>query len=389
MITQTIRKRAEKKFPDYLRAVFKQQLDTFFPLYIPFPKEKANAPLPKLEQWISELKSNSKDHKGFGYTLEMNLHKSRTNNFQTLPTKLYFSDETNYLKYIGKEKEAIRFQELTILVLQKVPALQEWILNKPLRFLKYAEKWDQILKVILYFQKNPRPFLYARELPIEVHSKFVESHKGLIEQLLRIVIPSSDIDWELPSTFERLSLKKAPAWIRMRFLDPDLAEAFGFPYSEVAIPSYSFKKIRSPKPTSVFIIENQINFLTFPLVKNGIAIWGKGYSAREIKGEWLKNSHLWYWGDLDAHGFNILSIFRGNNPQTMSFLMDTQTYERFQQYSVSAPPFKEAFPPNLTPSEKKMCLKFIKTHLRLEQEHIAQAWVRERLKALLSSSKYH
>ncbi len=372
---KTIQKRAEKKYSDYLVAVLEEELDTFFPLYLLFPKVRANAPILELDKWVSELKNHSKDKKGFGYQLEMNRIRSRTNNFQTLPTKLFFPTEQDYLKFIGKQKTTKDFLEQSSYVLQKVPLLRPWILEKPLRFLKYANKWEDLVKVILFYQDNPRPNLYPRELPIEVHSKFVETHKGIIEQLLEELSIKEKMDWDRKTSFERLALKRPPSWIRMRFLDPELTKQLGFPFQEVALPTYSFQELTFEPRIRVFVIENQVTFLTFPPVKNGMAIWGKGYSVKEIKGKNLENSQIWYWGDLDAQGFHILSIFRKNYPQVHSFLMDQLTYDKFQIYVVRGKAFQGDIPPNLSLEEKEMCQKLMENNLRLEQEHISQHWV--------------
>ncbi len=375
MSIETIRKRAEKKFSEYLVATIEQRLDTFFPLEIPFPKLKANAPLPELERWVGELKAHSKANKGFGYELEMIRVKSRTNNYQTLPTKLNFQAENDFLKFIGKQKEARQFKDRFGMVIEQVPALRSWVQQKPLQFLKHIGKWEDLVKVILYYLEHPRPMRYPRELPIEVHSKFVESNMGLIEQLLKVVMPTGVMDWEKDNTLDRLSLKQPPNWIRLRFLDPQVSEAFGFPCTEVALPRYSFEALSVEILAKVFVIENQVTFLTFPSIKNGIAIWGKGYSVRELKGDWLRDTDLWYWGDTDAQGFQILSIFRGNFPRVKSFLMDQATYEQFKQYTVEGTPFNGDPPANLSKKELEVFQMMKRSNLRLEQEHISQSWV--------------
>lgn len=43
----------------------------------------------------------------------------------------------------------------------------------------------------------------------------------------------------------------------------------------------------------------------------------------------LPHAQLYYWGDLDAQGFEILSQFRGYFPQAQSLLMDSETFNRF------------------------------------------------------------
>ncbi|MDT8321975.1 MAG: DUF2220 domain-containing protein, partial [Xanthomonadales bacterium] len=39
----------------------------------------------------------------------------------------------------------------------------------------------------------------------------------------------------------------------------------------------------------------------------------------------LKQKAIYYWGDIDTHGFAILNQLRGFFPDTVSFLMDRRT----------------------------------------------------------------
>lgn len=69
-----------------------------------------------------------------------------------------------------------------------------------------------------------------------------------------------------------------------------------------------------------------MNFLTLPPCADALAIFGSGYAIdllSEVK--WLGQRTLHYWGDLDTHGFAILSRLRTHWPHTQSFLMDHDT----------------------------------------------------------------
>ncbi|BFO23151.1 hypothetical protein SHKM778_95390 (plasmid) [Streptomyces sp. KM77-8] len=53
---------------------------------------------------------------------------------------------------------------------------------------------------------------------------------------------------------------------------------------------------------------------------------GSGYAASLLRHlPWLADIDLWYWGDIDTHGFAILSRVRGHFPHTRSLLMDRHT----------------------------------------------------------------
>lgn len=67
-----------------------------------------------------------------------------------------------------------------------------------------------------YFSQTPQPNLYIRELPIMVHTKFVEQHKDILKELLDILI--SDYVKKDEKRFEaRYNLKYDEELIRIRF----------------------------------------------------------------------------------------------------------------------------------------------------------------------------
>lgn len=230
-----------------------------------------------------------------------------------------------------------------------------------------------LLKVVSYFVENPYPDLYIRELPIEVHTKFIERNKSIIRELLDIVI--APYVYEEENDFEkRFNLKYVESIVRIRILDKEVASSCFNGVNDVSIPVSQFCDLQLPI-SNVFVVENQINFLTFPLVKNSIVIWGKGYAVSAIKeSAMLKSSTLYYWGDFDAQGFEILSQFRGYFPQTESLLMDKLTFDKYFENDKGTHS-KVTIDLNLTKEEYSL-YNYIRTNkLRLEQEKIPQTYV--------------
>ena len=86
--------------------------------------------------------------------------------------------------------------------------------------------------------------------------------------------------------------------------------------------------------------------------------------------EWFKNKEIFYWGDLDAQGFQILSEIRYHFKHIQSFLMDRDTFDMFfegdkgKESNVE----KDLF---LTPEENEMFKYLRNNNFRLEQEKIA------------------
>src|SRR5205085_1865511 len=112
------------------------------------------------------------------------------------------------------------------------------------------------------------------------------------------------------SRFElRFNLKYAEPLIRVRFLDNNISPISGV--SDISLPLSEFSSFEC-NCSKVFVTENLMNFLTLPKLEKTIAIWsGGGFSVSNLKDvEWLKNKQFYYWGDVDAQGFQILHQFR-------------------------------------------------------------------------------
>lgn len=132
------------------------------------------------------------------------------------------------------------------------------------------------------------------------------------------------------SRFEtRFHLKYDEELIRVRFLDDELSCRYGAGLRDISLPINEFRSLNW-EVKSVFIVENKVNFLTFPHHKNAIVIFGHGYGVSSLQNiTFLQNALLYYWGDLDAQGFEILSQFRGYFQQVQSILMDSHTFDLF------------------------------------------------------------
>ena len=82
-----------------------------------------------------------------------------------------------------------------------------------------------------------------------------------------------------------------------------------------------------PLPVSrVYVVENEITYLAFPGLDDAVVIFGGGYAVGRLAPlRWLSDRKLFYWGDLDTHGFAILNVLRRLFPHTRSLLMDRKT----------------------------------------------------------------
>ena len=373
MITPTeIGKKASNKYLEYLRSIIDG--NEFQPIIIKGDK-KPNADTVIFEQEITELMNRSKEKKGYGYSIEYQSVRTKNHGTQDIPVSISFLTEQDFVKYINKEKETSQFKSRLKQILQSFPELKEWIKKFPNKVIENND-WESLLKVCNYFKSNPIPNLFIRELPIKVHTKFVETNKGIIKELLETIIADyinvDEKDFEL-----RFNLK-SDITIRFRVLDSTISHNYFSGIDDLCIPTIQFKNLNLPIK-NVYIVENKKNMLTFPSISESIVIWGEGFGAKIIKdAEWLSTKNIFYWGDIDAQGFEILSQVRSYYPSAQSFLMDWDTFNQFNENDKGTES-KVTATLNLTKDEYELYNYVKANNLRLEQEKIPHEYAIERI----------
>jgi len=366
MITPNeIKIKAEKKYPAYLQSIVEG---------IPFAEivilgdKKPSKNLAEYQIEITALLAQSKEKKGYGYTVKYQTINKKEIGTQDIPSEISFQSENDFLKFLHKEKEVAEFHKDYTLILFKFPELKKWIIKYPKKVIENHSQWNDLLKVCDYFKANPKPNLYIRELPIQIHTKFIENNRGIIKELLDVLISKHTNNNE--TSFEkRFNLKYAEPTVRFRILNKKISQQFFSGIDDLNIPISQFKKLKLPLKR-VFVVENKMNVLTFPIINESIVIFGSGFGVENLKdSEWLKNVELYYWGDLDAQGFEILSQFRGYFPSVKSVLMDKVTFDKYFEND-NGIPSKISISLNLTAEEQQLCEILKENNWRLEQEKV-------------------
>lgn len=390
MITpDEIRQTAERKYLAFLRASV--QGEPFFPLAIRFRKAKASDDYLALRQWVGELLAGSKAERGFGYEVALAERELRRYGRQSLPSRITIETADDFLHLIGKGDEFERWQTAVAHTLARFPQLQDWLAQYPQHVLPHLTVWNDLLTVCTYFVDHPHPNLYLRELPVPVHTKFIEDNQTILRYLLDELLPPAAILTDESQFERRFGLRYDEPQIRLRLLDDGLRRELGWPAADVGLTLSDCAGLvgmngpfdAAQGKLAILIVENKMTFLTLPPVKNGLAVWGKGFQVnllREIG--WLADCAIWYWGDLDAQGFAILSQLRGYWPQTRSFLMDADTLEKYREFVVAGTPMADVELVNLAGEETAVYQQTITHNWRLEQERISQADVVEAIGCL-------
>jgi hypothetical protein len=379
---EDIRASCLKKYPAFLRAVVDGE--AFFPLEIRFGRPSSTAAWSTLQSEISGLALAQTE---LGYRIDWTEINTRQWGRQRLPERVWFETEADYLRVIGKADEVRRFRvNVTLAREQCSPLTEGWLSSHVMRVIEHGDEWPRLLLVCRYFMEHPRPGLYARELPITVGTKFIDENRPILRSLLDYLLQPEAVDTEAEHFESRFRLRFEEAGVRMRLLDERLGERLGLnvPITDLSVPISQFSCLPWGN-LKVLIVENKMTFLTLPPIAGTLAIWGGGNAADGlIKVPWLTDCRLFYWGDLDVHGFHILSRLRRALPRICSVMMDNAVLERFSTYRVKAGDARYEEVSGLSPPEQETYGRLLADQILLEQEKIPHVYAVEQLRHALA-----
>ncbi len=334
----------------------------------------------EVRRWIRELEEGSREH---GYSLEFDEVDHRQLGPNQVPGRVLIPTEAVALRITGKTRAADRFRALREQTVARFPALTDWIAARPMKVLEHEEHWGGFILVLEWFVRHPRSGLYRRQLEIEgVDTKFIETHRQVLGDLLELVLPAEAIALS-PSFDRRFGLREKPALVRFRILD-EAQHLHGL--SDLSVPATELAKLELGIE-DVIVTENEVNGLALLPRPRTLVVFGQGYALEKL-GEipWLASRGLFYWGDIDTHGFAMLDRFRGHFPRAQSLLMDRSTFLAHRPMWVTEKTPSTESLTRLTEPENALHRELLRgtwgERLRLEQERIGFGWVREALEKL-------
>jgi hypothetical protein len=329
----------------------------------------------EVRAWAAELQQGART----GYRLEERDVQHRVVGRNRLPHEAWVDTLDDALRLVAKTSEARVFRALIENTRERQPALLPWLARQPLRALALADEWPRLLDMVAWLQSHPRPDVYLRQVDLPgIHSKFIEAQRGVLAELLDLVLPADAIDAAFSGTTRfarRYGFRDKPLRVRLRFLDPAHLAWIPGSDADVTISQAAFERL-APRVSRVFVTENEINFLAFPPQEDALVIFGAGYGVDGFAGAaWLRECALHYWGDIDTHGFAILDQWRAHFTQARSLLMDHDTLlTHREQWAEELRPTQRDLP-RLTADERRLYddLRWRRLRaepVRLEQERI-------------------
>ena len=362
------------------------------------------------QRWAAELFAGAG-----AYELETAEVGRRTVGSNRIPAVALFATVDDEISFIGKSRDVARFRELAACLREVDPLLLGWAARRPLKLLELGPDALTAARVALWLRDNPEPGIYVRQLGLPgVHTKFIERHRQVIDQLLAAVVPDSDgddnedgaeavvgdpteADAEAAAPgvalddgagrtaaarfARRHGFLHPPELVRFRLLDPGIPALGGA--RDITVTAGAFSTLQLPVHT-VIATENQVNFLALPERPGTLALYGAGYGFSSLRdAAWLRDCAVLYWGDIDTHGFRILDQLRAVHPHVESVLMDEETLLAHRDAWGQEPAPSRAALTRLS-AEESMLYKALGNDtygpaVRLEQELIGWDWALERL----------
>lgn len=249
-------------------------------------------------------------------------------------------------------------------------------------------EFGRLVSLLSWLQANPNSNLYPRQLPVEgLHTKWLEDRLTVVADWYRAVSGVAACEGDL---FDLAGLRRQPYRVRFRILCPKLRAVTGgvcdneAPLTEVAAMTLQAKK--------VLIVENRETGLALPEMPDTVAFMRLGNAVSVLATiPWLVGVRCFYWGDIDTHGFAILSSARSHLGHVRSVLMDKATLETHRSlWSHEAKPYAAERLDHLTEAEQEVYQGLKggawEQGTRLEQERIPWATVIRALKAEMSTA---
>src|SRR5262249_982693 len=156
--------------------------------------------------------------------------------------------------------------------------------------------------------------------------------------------------------------------------------------SDLTIPASDFAALNIAA-RYVFITENEVNGLAFPDFAEAIVVFGLGYGLDLLQSAaWMAGARIYYWGDIDSHGFAMLDRLRGGFPKAQSLLMNRETLMAHGSFWVREDaPCRTALC-HLDRDEQALFDDLVHDRLgqnvRLEQERVSYAFLARSLKTI-------
>lgn len=316
-----------------------------------------------------------RDGKSKGWTISWEEWNSKKLGRQKWPSKITIETEEDFLFLVNKEDESKIFKNQLDELIGWRKGIREFLFARPQSVMQYKLVWKNLIVVVDYLLGNDVSGLYIRSIPVPVHTKFIEQYKSFIFELIKHF--KSDIISDDNFTFEQVfGLKSKQHVFNMRWLDKELATKYMQGHEVFGLSTEGLNKVNW-QINEIWLVENETNLYLLPERESTLVIFSKGHALTQLFNlPLLSSSKLFYWGDLDEHGFIMLNTFKRHYKHTLSIFMDRFTVEYHKKEILQQPEkYKTISLEFLTSEEDYAFQKLREENGRIEQEKLNQEFV--------------
>ena len=310
------------------------------------------------------------------FSIEYRTLRGRNLGVNRIPARMRIDSFDQLCELLDRTEEVRALDRVLAQTRDRIPSASPWVAGHPLVALGYRDVWGKALTTVEWITSRENCGLYLRQIDVAgVDTKFVEGHQKLLDELLTAVLPPDRIDhsWPRADFTRRFGFLAKPGYTRFRLLGRNVS---GFPsgVTELTLRTDELAKL-APDVTTVFVVENEVTYLAFPDVANAIVVFGSGFALTALEDlPWLHGKEIVYWGDIDAHGFDILNRLRGRFESVRSMLMDADTLLAHTEQWVVEPTPTSRVLPYLAADEASLYRDLVEglhgPSIRLEQERV-------------------
>jgi len=326
----------------------------------------------EVQSWVAEFRSDVAKRPQLRVTDKV--VRNRSVGANAVPASISIDSLEGLIDVVGARSEVEAFDGAASSTETIVPEATHWVRRHPRQVVEGSQVWPQLISAVRWVLDHDVSQLDLRHIDAPgVDSKFLVENRRLVRPLLDAVLAPERVDTEHNDLDRRYGFRPRPTYVRLRTLGNDIGLLRTLSETEVRVDELAMM----PLPVAtVYVVENRASFNAFPHTADSIVVFGGGYAVSTLRGlGWLRNRRLIYWGDIDTHGFRILSRLRALFPHCESMLMDSATLEANLARTVGEPAPLTEHLDHLTPDEMRLYGDLREDRygaaVRLEQERIS------------------
>ena len=164
------------------------------PLHGPAPGELA-ADFGAAQTWVRQWEAAAPR----GLRLEYKVIGGRAIGANKLPCRAWIEGYQQLWTLLGVAGEVQRFTGLLAETAARAPRAAAWMAANPRQAMASEGDWAKIIQTVCWIEASSRPGMYLRQVDVPgVDTKFIESRRGILAELLDLQLPAGRVDHSCP-----------------------------------------------------------------------------------------------------------------------------------------------------------------------------------------------